>query len=65
MPIQIVIALVLTPKQEKFRQAYIKSGNPTEAHRRSYSTSSTIQSTIARKGFDGLTKCTKTYSLFR
>ena len=42
----------LTPKQEKFCQAYIKTGNKSEAYRLAYSTSNMKSETINRKAVE-------------
>lgn len=39
----------LTPKQEKFCQEYIKTGNASEAYRRAYDTKKSKESTINRR----------------
>ena len=39
----------LTPKQEKFCQAYIETGNATEAYRQAYNAENAKDSTINRK----------------
>lgn len=42
-------ALSLTPKQEAFCQAYLETGNASEAYRRSYDASEMKEATINRK----------------
>ena len=39
----------LTPKQEAFAQAYIETGNASEAYRRSYNASNMKEETVWRK----------------
>ena len=41
----------LTPKQEKFCQAYIETGNASEAYRQAYNTRKMKEATINRNAF--------------
>lgn len=40
----------LTPKQEKFAQAYVETGNSAEAYRRAYSTKNCTEKTVWEAG---------------
>jgi len=42
----------LTPKQEKFCQEYVKTGNKSEAYRRAYSTKNMKPETVNRRAFE-------------
>ena len=42
----------LTPKQEKFAQVYVQTGNASEAYRQAYDASKMKPETITRKAFD-------------
>ena len=41
--------MALTPKQEKFAQAYVETGNASEAYRRAYNAGNMATATINRK----------------
>lgn len=43
---------MLTPKQEKFCQIYVKTGNKSEAYRQSYNTSNMKSESVNRRGVE-------------
>lgn len=47
---------MLTPKQEKFCQEYMKTGNASEAYRRAYNTKRMKDNSIHQKAWDMLQK---------